>query len=151
MHKFTDALGRRWEVSIDPRRMEAVRQALGIVLPALLDQDMQPLAALLNNPPVLAGVLYVLCSEQATPRGVTSAEFTVNLEDPTTVEAAAAALAQELFDVYASQRGLVVRHIPAFDRAAAAIIDRSTKKAFNTVIPTPELDPKVARPAEERG
>lgn len=139
MNRFSDGRGGRWEVIIDPPRAEAVRRSLGLVLPALLDDDMRPLAALLDDPPMLAAVLYQLCP--ARP-GATPEEFALALADPLTAEEAAAAFCQALLDAYRPGGALRVRHTPRRDRALAALIDRATPTGFDT---TP---PQFRRPKE---
>jgi hypothetical protein len=75
MKNFTDNAGRTWTVTINVDAMKRVRDALGIHLGKVLDDNLKPLAEILEDPIRLVDVVYCLCKQQADAQAVSDMEF----------------------------------------------------------------------------
>jgi len=90
MSKITDKKGREWSIEIDLVTIRRVRKGLDINLLELVVPD-SDLPLVLSDPVTLGDVLYVLCSDQATDRGVSDEDFGRALS-PESLEAATIAI-----------------------------------------------------------
>lgn len=95
MATFKDRTGREWVVEVNPTAMKRVREATGVHLGTVLNDDMAGLAALMADPIKLVDVLYVLCRDQAERHGLTDEGFGRQL-DGDAYDAAADAFTEAL-------------------------------------------------------
>lgn len=75
MKIFQDTAGRTWSVQVDVAGVKAVRQALGVDLFRVLDDNAKPLGELVSDPVRLVDVVYVLCRDQVDKAGLTDVDF----------------------------------------------------------------------------
>lgn len=75
MQTFTDSHGREWLVRLTVGKIATVYERLGLSIYMLVEGDQTELAELLDNYPLLANVVYLLCRGQARQMRVTPAEF----------------------------------------------------------------------------
>lgn len=99
MHVFTDNLDRKWEVSINIFAVKKVRALLEVDLYQLLDDKLDKLNALLQDPCKLVDVIYVLCESQAKQERVSDEDFGRGLAGDA-IGAATDAFIQELIDFF---------------------------------------------------
>jgi hypothetical protein len=87
MHHFTDDRGQLWCVRIDCAALDRIQRETSIYLPELLNDDLAPLAALLDDPLRIARVLYAACHRQAAERNVSFEDFASGLHGDHLAEA----------------------------------------------------------------
>ena len=74
-HKFNDAAGRTWALSLHVGIFEDVQKATGLNLDDFAKDNLKMLATLSNNPRLLVRVLYVALKEQADAEKITPEQF----------------------------------------------------------------------------
>jgi hypothetical protein len=72
---FRDNAGREWLVSINVAAVKRCRDLAGTDLYGLVQDRFKGLADLMGDPVRLVDVLYVLCRDEATQRGITDEDF----------------------------------------------------------------------------
>ena len=132
MRSFKDSVGRLWPVEINVAAIKRVRGLLGVDLIKLFDDEMKPLAELVNDPVRLVDVLYCLCKPEADARGISDEDFGRALAGDVITQAVDA-FVEELIDFFpdARRRNLLRKAIEAGRQAnevlmthAESLIDR---------------------------
>ena len=103
MHSFRDTAGRTWTVAIHVAAVKRVRSLVAVDLYKLVDDGFQPLANLLGDPVQLVDVLYCLCQDEATSRGLSDEDFGRALAGDAITQAAEA-FVEELIDFFPDAR-----------------------------------------------
>jgi regulator of extracellular matrix RemA (YlzA/DUF370 family) len=103
MKTFTDNAGRTWTVTINVDAMKRVRDALGIHLGKVLDDKLNPLAEILEDPIRLVDVVYCLCKQQADSQAVSDVDFGRAMAGDA-IMAAADAFVEALTDFFPNAR-----------------------------------------------
>lgn len=75
MREFTDNNGRTWQISVTVGAVGRVRDATGILIPSLFDDNCRPLAELSADVIQLVNVIFCLCRKQAESSGVSADDF----------------------------------------------------------------------------
>ncbi len=75
MRSFADNGGRTWSIAVNFWTCRQVRDRVGVDLFKLIENNLTPLADLLNDPVKFCDVLFVLASDQAKAAGVTDEQF----------------------------------------------------------------------------
>ncbi len=75
MKTFTDTTGRAWTVTVNVDAIKRVRDALGVNLAKVVDDNFKLLAEVVEDPIRLVDVLYVLCCEQADAQKISDVDF----------------------------------------------------------------------------
>lgn len=75
MKSFKDTQDREWVIEINVAAIKRVRGLLSIDLYKAADDGLQGLADIVGDPVQLVDVLFVLCRDQATERGVSDEDF----------------------------------------------------------------------------
>lgn len=108
MHSFRDCDGREWLLKVNVYQLKRVKASLGLDLVGLLADGFQGLGGLLNDPPALVDVLYLLCQEEADGRQVSDEAFGRAMAGDA-LEKAAAAFTEELVDFFPAQKQAPLR------------------------------------------
>ena len=103
MHRFTDATGRSWEITINVATIKRVRDVCGVDLLDLGDGGV--MARLASDPVLLADVLFVVCD--AERRG-TPEDFAGGLAGDA-IERATEAMVEELLEFFPSKKRVLLR------------------------------------------
>ncbi len=64
MREFQDTAGRTWTLDVTVGSIKRVREATNVILPALFDDNMKPVAELTKDYEKLVNVLWAMCSKQ---------------------------------------------------------------------------------------
>ncbi len=70
MASFTDALSRTWELEMTIGSVSRVQREVGVSILTLFEDNGKSFSALLNDPPLFANVIFLLCKRQADTLGV---------------------------------------------------------------------------------
>lgn len=107
MPRFDDSKGRAWTIHVTPWTMREVKSFAGVNLGTVLNDGMQPLAAILEDPVETCSVIYALCKEQADTRGIDLKDFMEGIVGEP-FEQATAALVEGLRDFFGYRRGAML-------------------------------------------
>ena len=99
MKQFKDSAGRAWEFAININAIRRVKDKLELDLYALLDDRLEKLNALINDPLRFCDVMFVLCREAGATKEVSDEEFGKAWSGDVW-EAAADAFVEELVDFF---------------------------------------------------
>lgn len=126
MHTFRDTTGRIWSVRIDVTAIKRVRGLTSIDL--LTAATVDGLGSILSDPVKVCDILYALCRDEATARGVSDEDFGRALFGDE-IETAMDALAEELIDFFpSSSRGLLRKWLAAVKKVQARLAVRADKE-----------------------
>lgn len=138
MHRFTDAAGRDWLLTVNVNTVKRVREALGLNLLEVLGGDV--LERLAADPILLVDTLYVICQPQAKERGLSDEQFGEAMAGES-IGQAAAALVEALLDFFQpAQRQLLGKLWAKIQQAEG----RATAAAL-TNLERPEIDEAIER------
>lgn len=99
MASFTDSKDRTWTVRITPYTIRQAKDFAGINLGTILQDNMAPLQALLQDPVDVCSVLYAICQDEANAKGVDLRDFMEGIVGEP-VEQACAALMEGLHEFF---------------------------------------------------
>lgn len=139
MPSFTDSKDRAWTIHVTPWTMREVKAFAGVNLGTVLNDGMQPLAELLEDPTDVCSVIYALCKEQADTRGIDLRDFMEGIVgDP--FDDATAALVEGLRDFFGPRRGAMLTATLVLMKTdkgqSKKKIDRLMKKLTSTNSPS---------------
>jgi hypothetical protein len=141
---FRDNRNRTWLVEINVSAVRRVRALVGVDLSALLEDKLQPLAALLDDPVKLCDVLFALCQSQAQDRQVTDEDFGAALAGDA-LEAAADALLEALVNFSPGRKRAALRGVMAKSRRMGErVLERVQKKVTEFDPETVNIDELLA-------
>lgn len=101
MKTFTDNTGRPWQVAIN---VDAVKRVKGLLSIDLMDAtEGKLLERLIGDPILLCDIIYALCKPQADASGISDEDFGRAMAGDA-IEAATAAMLEELVDFFPSRR-----------------------------------------------
>ena len=137
--KFTDDNGDDWLVAITVATVKRLRALLDVDLMTILDERGQLLGRFVDDPVLLADVLYVICKPQADEREVSDEQFGGLLAGDT-LEKATGAFLEALVDFFplATKRKALRRLLEKIHDAQEKAIGLATKK-----LEDPELDKRI--------
>ena len=124
MKAFTDNEGRTWNVEITVDAIRRLKDASGVNLLTVLDGDL--LERLASDPILLCDVIFTLCAEQAEKAKVTPEDFGKSMGGDV-IDAATAAVLEELADFFPSRRRALLRK-------AAGKMDRLQEIALEAAV-----------------
>lgn len=102
MPKFTCNAGHDWAVNVTASTIRNVKAATGINLCDAIDGSL--FAKLSDDPGTLADVLFVVCKQQATERGITDERFGESLAGDA-IEKASSALIEAIILFFPKRQG----------------------------------------------
>ena len=108
MAKFTDAEGRAWTLRIVHSHVARIKDAVGVSLYHLFDNQLRDLAALMGDPDKLVCVAWILVEAAAEKLCVTPESFGGSL-DGNALEAMGEAFLEALADFFPNRREALLR------------------------------------------
>ena len=145
MRTFKDNAGRTWCVALNVHQMKRIRAKAGIDLVNVIALDpkgnldaglVERIAA---DPCLLVDILWVCVEDEAKAAGVTDEDFGRSLAGDS-IEAATAALLDELVDFFPGTKRLFLRKAVGLSRKFAGEMAEALEKALED----PELERRVA-------
>lgn len=150
MHKFTDTLGRDWNVCVNVGTIRRAKAATGIDLLSLMDIPEEghesPLETLANDPAKVVDVLASVCESQRKERNVDASAFEEAFNGET-LEAATNALVEEVIDFFPQPRRDYFRAIKEATDKAAAETARSMENAVKEGVFGKAIDEALSKPS----
>ena len=136
---FTDDSGRDWLVAINVTTVKRVRALCDVDLMAILDESGALLARFVDDPALLADVLYVACQAQADERDVSDEQFGELLAGDT-LQKATDAFLEALVDFFPQEtrRKALRRLIEKINKVQGIALNMAV-----TQLEDPELDKRM--------
>lgn len=144
MRSFTDNAGRVWTVAITVDSLRRVQALTGVQLLSAVEDQGALLGRLSSDPILLCDVLYAACKPQADAAKVSDEDFGRAMAGDA-IEAATAALLEDLVDFFPLQRRTVFRR--ALEKVTAART-LAARRAL-AILDGPEMDAEIARRIDE--
>jgi hypothetical protein len=140
MKTFTDNTGRSWSVTINVGAVKRVRDACGVNLldavgGALIQQ-------LIDDPVLLADIVYCLVKEAADAAGITDEQFGRCLAGDA-IDAATAAVLEELVDFFPLRRRTVLRKALEKAKALEAMGIEAAGKYLDSDLPERAMQERI--------
>jgi len=140
MKTFTDNSGRSWSVTINVGAVKRVRDACGVNLldavgGALIQQ-------LIDDPVLLADIVYCLVKDQADAAGITDEQFGRCLAGDA-IDSATAAVLEELVDFFPLRRRTVLRKALEKAKALEAMGIEAASKYLDSDLPQRAMQERI--------
>jgi len=134
MHKFTDTLGRDWNICVNVGTVRRAKDETGIDILALMDfpkkdGEQTPLQVLTADPMKVVGVVAAICEGQLKERGIDAVAFAEAFTGET-LEKATDALLEGVVDFFPQPRRNYMRSI----KEAAAKAAEAENKAMEDAV-----------------
>jgi len=109
---FRDCANREWAVALNVAAVKRVRDLCNVDLMAVVSDEGKTLGALIDDPVLLADVIFAICRPQAQEKNITDEDFGTTLAgDP--IDHATQALLEELADFFPGKRRALLRKVVA--------------------------------------
>ena len=145
MKIFKDNSGREWKISITVEAVKRVRSLCGINLLDVIKIEEKKVTAdlldqLATDPVLLVDVIFCICRPQADELNVSDVEFGESMTGDT-VEAATAALMEELINFFPEAKKKILRLI--LDTGSR--IKRQALLTVDKLLASPELEEAISK------
>jgi len=140
MKTFTDNSGRVWSVTINVGAVKRVRDACGINLLDAVGGTL--IQQLIDDPVLLADIVYCLVKDQADAAGITDEQFGRCLAGDA-IDAATAAVLEELVDFFPLRRRTVLRKALEKARALEAMGIEAAGRYLDSDLPQRAMQERI--------
>jgi hypothetical protein len=149
MKQFKDEQGRDWMIDVTVGAIKSVRELLKVDLWNFFGDEAK---RILSDPPMLVDVVYVLCKQQCTERGLTDVDFG-RLFRSDVLEAASNALIGAVIDFFPKSRQTILKAWAAKSETLGQQIDQKMMDQIQSLKLTDMLAPgkSQARSKSTRG
>jgi len=140
MKTFSDNTGRVWSVTINVGAVKRVRDACGVNLLDAVGGTL--IQQLIDDPVLLADIVYCLVKDQADAAGITDEQFGRCLAGDA-IDAATAAVLEELVDFFPLRRRTILRKALAKAKALEAMGIEAAGRYLDSDLPQRAMQERI--------